>query len=244
MAPDDIITSTRNPAVADAARLHRARHRRDTGRTLLEGPHLVGEAIASGCEIAELFVLEGEEPPAGHSAPIRVVSEGVMSRLAGTVTPRGPIAVIEIPEPEIDETRPALVAWEISDPGNCGTLLRSAAAFGLGYVSGPRSADPWAPKVLRSAAGAHFRTPVGAVDGLEGLAGRHLVATVVAGGTAPGSLPEDAAILVGSEPRGLPDEVVAACDRLVTIPMPGETESLNAAVAGAVVAYLGAVHGH
>lgn len=239
MAPDEIITSVRNTAVTDAVRLHRARARRESRLTLLEGPNLVSEALGVGLPIVELFVMEGEGVPEGAPVGYRVVSERVMRHMAGTITPRGPLAVVRIPEPSMPSDKRLLAAWGISDPGNCGTLLRTAAAFGYGYVSGPGSADPWSPKVLRSAAGGHFHTPVGYVDHLDALDGRPLVGTVVAGGEVPGSLPEMAVLLIGSEAHGLPDDVVAACDRLITIPTLESTESLNASVAGAIVAYLG-----
>jgi TrmH family RNA methyltransferase len=133
-----------------------------------------------------------------------------------------------------------LVAWGVADPGNVGTLIRCAAAFGLGFAAGPGTADPWSPKVLRSGAGGHFRAGAARVGGLEPLrAGdRRLVASVARGGSAPSALPRGpVAVLVGDEARGLPPEVVAACEAAVTIPMPGGTESLNAAVAGAILAY-------
>jgi TrmH family RNA methyltransferase len=110
----------------------------------------------------------------------------------------------------------------------------------MGFAAGPGTADPWAPKVLRSAAGGHFRAGAARVGTLEELrtGGRLLVATVARGGMPPASLPRGPlAILVGEEARGLPPEVAGACDLAVTIPMPGGAESLNAAVAGAIVAY-------
>ena len=129
---------------------------------------------------------------------------------------------------------------------NVGTLIRCAAAFGLGFAAGPETADPWAPKVLRAAAGGHFRTGVARVGGLAELrtGGRRLAATVARGGMPPAALAAGSvAVLVGDEARGLPAGVVAACDFSLTIPMPGGAESLNAAVAGAIVAYELAVGG-
>lgn len=233
----EVISSTRNPAVAEAAKLHRARHRRETGRTLIEGPSVVSEAIAAGVDVIEIYALEGEAVSGDRD--VRYVTEAVLGKLAGTSTPRGPIAVIGIPAPTIDTTRPVLVAWGVNDPGNVGTLIRSAAAFGYGFVAGPETADPWSPKVVRSGAGGHFHTTIGAVDGVGGLSAFDLVGTVAVGGSPPGPIGVGEAVLVGSEAHGLPDDLVAACSRLVTIPMATGTESLNAAVAGSIVAYLG-----
>jgi TrmH family RNA methyltransferase len=233
----------KNPAIVSAARLHRARHRREERQTIVEGPQVVGEAIDAGTAIRAMF---GLDDALSHALAQRagielsVVSDAVLGKVAGTEHPRGPVAVIEIPPDHVDEARPVLVAWGVGDPGNCGTLVRTAAAFGYGYVSGPESADPWSPKVLRSAAGGHFRTSVASIGAVEQLGVRRLIGTVGSGGDVPGPVGPDAAILVGSEAHGLPDDLIARCDVLVTIPMPGGTESLNAAVAGAIVAYLGA----
>lgn len=205
---------------------------------------MVAEAIRAGQPIHELFGLEDEGSRSlatDAGVPLRTVTESVLRRLSGTQTPRGPVAVIDLPESKIPTTGRLLVAWGVSDPGNCGTLTRSAAAFGYGYASGPGSADPWSPKVLRSAAGAHFRTSVGNISGIDQLQGHFLVGAVARGGTAPGVLAPTAAVLIGSEAHGLPAEVVDRCDLLVSLPMPGGTESLNAGVAGSIVAYLGVI---
>lgn len=235
----DPISSTRNEAVRSAARLHRARYRRETGRTLIEGPSVVAEAIHAGADLEEIFVLDGDLPPEGWPGDITTVTMPVLERLAGTSTPRGPIAVMAVPSVSLDPSHRALVAWGVGDPGNVGTMIRTAAAFGYAFVAGPHTADPWSPKVLRSGAGGHFHTPVGMVEDLAGLGGMTLVATVPRDGELPGPVGGGEAVLIGSEAHGLPPEVVAACDRLVTIPMSDETESLNAAVAAGIVAYLG-----
>jgi TrmH family RNA methyltransferase len=170
---------------------------------------------------------------------IVTVGAAVLARIAGTETPQGVVAVIAVPEPEIPAAGSLLVAWGVSDPGNVGTLVRSAAAFGLGCVAGPGCADPWSPKVVRAGAGAHFRAPIGRVSTLGGLGARVTVASVAHRGDLPASLrgTGPAAVLVGDEAAGLPGEIAAAADRRITIPMPGGTESLNAAVAGSILAY-------
>jgi TrmH family RNA methyltransferase len=234
--------------VADAARLHRRRRRTETGRTLLEGPHLVGEAVAAGIVPATIFALDDDAEARAWAeragCELLTVAPEVLERIATTETPQSPVAIIEVPDAALPPVGSVLVAWGVSDPGNAGTLIRTAAAFGLAYAAGPDSADTWSPKVLRAGAGAHFRAPVAAVATLDDLTGRTLVATVPAGGVAPRDLPAgDLAILVGDEAAGLPANVLAAADVEVTIPMPGGTESLNAAVAGAIVAYETALRG-
>lgn len=187
-------------------------------------------------EPVRVFVMEGEIPPE-TGGEIVIVDEKVMKRLAGTETPRGPIAVVPIPTHHRPLGRTALVTWGISDPGNLGTLVRTAAAFGYPMVVGPETTDPWSPKVLRGGAGGHFRTTVTSVGRLDELDDLCLLATVVAGGSAPEDLDDVPwAIMIGSESHGLPHYVVAASTK-VTIPMDSGTESLNAAIAGAIIAY-------
>ncbi|MGQ0847818.1 MAG: TrmH family RNA methyltransferase [Actinomycetota bacterium] len=223
--------SARNLRVLEASKLHRAAERRARGMTLLEGPHLVGEALAAGIEPRELFVLD---PGAGFDG--WVVTEAALQRLSGTKTPQSPVAVIPIPAHAFDPTRSALVAWQIADPGNLGTMIRTAAAFGLDIGVGD-GADPWAPKTLRAGAGAHFHTAVVTIRHPRD-AGAELVATVLDEGRPPDQLPKGRlAVMIGNEAHGLPADLVAAAGWRVTIPMPGHTESLNAATTAAIVGY-------
>jgi TrmH family RNA methyltransferase len=241
------IRSTRNVRVSEAIRLKRARRRVETGRTLLEGPHLLMEAVAAGAALETVFVSLDDAPSTALVAALGVdvvpVTAAVMAKVAGTLHPRGPVAVIVIPPDHPAVAGSLIVSWGVGDPGNVGTLIRSAAAFGLGFVTGPGTADPWSPKVLRAGAGAHFRTtverpPSVSVDSLQGR-GLTVVAAVVEGGVPPEQLAgmESCALLIGDEAAGLPADVVEAADIRVTIPMPGRTESLNAGVAGSLLAY-------
>lgn len=229
-----------------AVRLHRRRGREEAGEILVEGPNLVAAALAAGVRARRTFVVAGDDDGRRLAAALGgdclTVDERAMARLATTETPQSPVAVLALPEERVAPGGRVLVAWGVSDPGNCGTLLRVAAAFGYGYLGGPGSADLWSPKVLRAAAGAHFAVAVARVDTLEQVraGGRVVVATLARGGVLPGAFPGSVAVLVGSEAHGLPPELVAAADLRVTIPTTGAVESLNAAVAGAIVAYAGA----
>jgi TrmH family RNA methyltransferase len=225
--------------VVAASRLHRARDRREAGATLLEGPNVIGEAIEAGVPIIEFYVHvdddAGRELASRAGVAATPVEQAVLDRLAGTETPRGPVAVIEIPEP-VESTRDA-VSLEIADPGNAGTILRSSAAFGFDVVSAPGSTDLWSPKVLRAGAGAHFHTNICRSGPTA------TIATVVEGGVAPDRLDQVLdldrrwSILVGSEAHGLTPDAANTADVRVTIPMPGGIESLNAAVAASIVMY-------
>jgi TrmH family RNA methyltransferase len=234
----------RNKLVVETAGLHRARERRDTGLTLLEGPHLLGEALVAGVMPTRMFALDDDTEAAGlahrHGIDFHLVDAAALQRLAGTGTPRGPVAVIEVPSGSVPAGTGMLVSWGVSDPGNVGTMIRTAAAFGwdFGFTAG--TADPWSPKVLRSAAGGHFRLTVASVGSLADLDdwGLTSAASTVIGGVDPATLaPGRYALLVGTEAAGLPREVIEAASVLLTIPMPGGTESLNAAVAAAILTY-------
>lgn len=241
-----MIISQHNPEVMAVVRLHRRPGRRDAGQTVLEGPVVVGEAVANGYPIDAIYGIEVDElgRSLARTAGVvyTVVSPEVLTKLSTTQEAQSPVAVIPIPRASLPTGGRVIAAWGLGDPGNCGTLIRTAAAFSYGFIAGPGTVDPWSPKVLRSGAGGHFRTAIAETVILDDLrsGGRVLVATVVDGGVDPGPLPADAAILVGSEPHGLPGDVVAAADIRVTIPMADGAESLNAAVAGAIVAFLGA----
>lgn len=235
-----VITSPRNPRVAAAARLRRAAARRETGLTLIEGPHILQEAVATNQKLVDVFCLAEDDQTIhlleGHGPDPLIVTQTVLDRLAPTESPRGPVGVLRIPAPVV--RRRDVLALEVTDPGNAGTLIRAATAFGLDVFMVEGGVDIWSPKTIRAGAGAHFRGRL-----VDGVAGCGHIATVPRGGVVPEKLgsvldPDRAwAVWVGSEAHGLAAERVETADIRVTIPMPGMTESLNAAVAGSIIAY-------
>lgn len=237
------VRSPRNPRIAAVGRLSRAKHRTQTGTTLIEGPHMLEEAIAAGVVIREVFVVADDDRSRSlvesTGTVLTVVTPEVLSTIAQTVNPRGPVAVVEIPNGHLDDDNRDILWCDVADPGNTGTLIRTAAAFALDVVVPVGAADPWAPKTLRAGAGAHFRTVIG--RSLPGDTGR--LALVPRMGRAIDETIQHLdpsrrwALLVGSEAHGLADEVIDSSDLVVTISMPGGVESLNASVAGAVAAY-------
>ncbi len=237
------IESTTNQRIKAVRRLHRGRERHKTGRTLLEGPKLIEAAFDAGVVPLDVYTVDGgaivDRCSAAGSEMIET-SRVVLETIATTVEPQDPVAVIEIPEPRALGVDRVVVLVEIADPGNLGTLIRSAAALGW-QVALLGGADPWSPKVLRSAAGAHFiRTPVQITDLSEITAlGFSQVATTVSGGRPPSDIAADApvALLIGSESHGLSVEMIERCHSTMTIPMSGKTESLNVAVAGSIAMY-------
>lgn len=229
------------------------------GAIVLDGPGLLAEALSSPVELLEVFVdaehLDSADLAASMAlladagVPVRSVAPGVLQRVADPVHPRPVLSVVRRPAAGLDcldgPQALVLVLAELADPGNVGTLLRVAEAAGAGAVVAAGSvADPFGPKALRASAGSALRVPVvevpvvsTAVDEL-GARGYVLV------GAASGATPYDLAavdppvgLLLGSEAHGLPDDIARAVDEWVGIPMHGRVESLNVAVAGAVVSF-------
>jgi TrmH family RNA methyltransferase len=181
------------------------------------------------------------------------LAPGVLEQVASTQAPQPALAVARIVEPDLDEVLShadnplLLVLCDVSDPGNAGTLVRVAEATGATavVVCGPAAVDVHNPKVVRSTAGSLFRVPVVSIaeagDALDAMAAHKLtrLATVVDDGEQYDARDwrGPVAIVLGSEAHGLPDDVVASLDGAVAIPMLGGVESLNVAVAGAVLAF-------
>lgn len=237
------IESTTNARVKAVRRLHRSRERRQLGHTIVEGPKLLESALAAGIVPIEVYTTEQgslADRCAVAGSEVFEVSRPVIEALSTTIEPQDYVGVIPIPKPPTLQARRTVVGVGISDPGNAGTLIRTAAALGwqMAFLDG---VDPWSPKVLRSSAGTQLSHPAVRVESIETLmaAGMTVVATTVAGGLPPERLSttKPLALLIGSEAHGLPEDLAAACEVSVTIPMPGETESLNAAVAGAIAMY-------
>jgi RNA methyltransferase, TrmH family len=232
------VRTHRAKSVVEAARLHRARDRRERGLTLVEGPDLLRDVVLAGGEVLEVFSVESSnEPPPGTAMPT-LVDQRALERLAGTKSPRGPVAVVRIPTEWLDRSRSLLVSVGVSDPGNVGTMIRTAAAFGWGFAHTEGSADPWSPKTIRAGGGGQFQTPVARIGSISELGEWATLATVAHGGERPESIPEGRyALLIGEEAHGLPEPVLASARHRLTIATPGPTESLNAAVAAGIAIY-------
>lgn len=227
------VRTHRARTVVEAARLHRARDRRERGLTLVEGSDLLCDVVAAGANVVEVFGFDLDP-----DSDVTPVDQRALERLAGTKSPRGPVAVVEIPTEWLDRDRNLLVSVGVSDPGNVGTMIRTAAAFNWGYAYTDGSADPWSPKTIRAGAGGQFQTPVARIGTISELEEWTKVATVVRGGESPGEIASrPIAVLIGEEANGLDEASVEAADHSVTIATPGPTESLNAAVAAAIMMF-------
>jgi TrmH family RNA methyltransferase len=198
----------------------------------VEGPDLLRDVIAAGAVVREIYGRDGGQ------AGVIPVDERALAKLAGTKSPRGPVAVVEIPTEWLDRSRNLLVSAGVSDPGNLGTMIRTAAAFGWGFAYMAGSADPWAPKAIRAGAGGQFQAPVSRIGSTGELGEWTTVATVVHGGVSPSAITaRPVALLIGEEAHGLDSRMVESATARMTIPTPGPTESLNAAVAAGIALY-------
>lgn len=223
------ITSAHNEQLKEIRRLARTSARAKAGRFVAEGEDLVAEAAARGWEPVALLCAEGSGLPG--TEVVGELLDGVSSLGSGTRT----IGVYE--------TRWAPPAGSlcvylhgVGDPGNVGTILRSALAFGGdAVVLGPGCADPFGPKAVRASMGAVFAVPVARAAGIAELPGETVALAARAGSPLAGPAGRPVTIVVGAEREGLPDDVVAACDRVAHIPI--ASESLNAAMAATVALY-------
>lgn len=239
-----IITSRGNSLVKQFKLLHRVRRRREAGLTIAEGPTVFGLVAAAGVVPEVIFALESDTETARicdqHGWVLTLVTPEILKTAADTVQPRSPVAIVSVPSSVPMRFRDTLIISDVSDPGNVGTMIRSAAAFGWDVCTTGATADPWSPKVLRAGAGSHFGAHLSAspdpIFGAHEL-GLEVVATVASGGDSPERGETRIALLIGSEAHGLSPRDRERSDRLLTLSMPGKTESLNAAVAASIAMY-------
>jgi TrmH family RNA methyltransferase len=239
------ITSVDNPVIKLLAGLTTPADRRQAGLFVAEGLRVIDGLLSAGWRPVHLLLREGLASPQGWPAA-QVVSERVMRKLSQAATASGYFAAFQLPlAPELHPERGGLVLASVADPGNVGTLIRSAAAFGIRQVVLSGGADPFGPKVVQATAGALALVSLVRLEEPSPLAGgAPLCALVVSGGLPPNRLPHGPRwLVVGGEANGVPPEWLAACTESLTLPMPGGTESLNAAMAGSIAAYLLSVGG-
>jgi RNA methyltransferase, TrmH family len=246
-----VISSTKNPKVAAAVRLHKRAMREEDRRFLVEGAQGVHEALAESPpalqrlfvedDLHELAILARE-----HGVDVVHAASAVLGRLTSTVTPQGLVGVapfVDVPLEALAPSGCVAVLHEVRDPGNAGTILRSADAAGAtGVVFTASSVDPYNPKTIRASAGSVFHVPVvrgattpAAVASLRE-DGFRILAMDAAGDESlyATDVQRPIAFVFGNEASGLPDEVVRLADASVRVPHAGRAESLNLAAAATV----------
>jgi len=240
----DRITSRTNPRVQRARSLRESKYRRETGCHFIEGDKLVREAMTSGAALETVFVREGYPGERDFPCEMIEVTDGVMDALATAGTPQSLCAVARTPAAALPQTfrGTVLLLEDVQDPGNVGTLIRTADALGAGAVIlSPRCADPFSPKTLRASMGSVYHLPVYVEDIPAAIRTLNAQGYTCLCGHLKGSevLPPKTskmALLVGNEGNGVTDASAALC-YCYRLPMPGKAESLNAAVFGSILLY-------
>jgi TrmH family RNA methyltransferase len=224
----------------------------------IEGPNLVAEALRSGVELLTVFIAQGserllEDLGIPGNLEILVVPQAILNSALATETPQPVAALVRPPNWNWDhlvglrkDSAPLiLVLAGLQDPGNLGTILRSAEAFGAtGIVALTGTVSAWNPKAVRASAGSVFRVPLVAATVDETIPRLHAsgakIYATLSSRAEPATLVDwaaPAAIIIGNEGNGIPGSLVARADAAITIPCPGPVESLNAAVAASVLLY-------
>jgi TrmH family RNA methyltransferase len=250
------IKSRSNARVKQLRAAFAGQERLSEGLLAIEGEHLLEEAVRSNLEIRTVFLTEHQEIPDGVKASTEIVrlSTDVFRSAVETRSPQGVAALVAPPKFEITEILERqdqaliVVAAGLQDPGNLGTIIRSAEAFGAnGVITTPGTVSAWNQKAVRASVGSVFRLPVATAKPQEisKLAAEYGVRLLASTGSAKGSalraqdvsLSEPCAFLIGNEGAGLSQEWIELGAESITIPCPGPVESLNAAVAASLLLY-------
>ncbi len=251
------VASRQNALVKELRRAFHDSSLTADGHIAIEGTRTLEEAIRSGLRLRAVFVSQGAEARARRLLPqlssqveVLLLPDNVFQSAVATETPQGVAALVKIKEHALDEIldmpAPLIVAAAgVRDPGNLGTIIRSAEAFGAaGVLVGAETVSPYNPKVVRASAGSLFRLPVVAADlpnTVERLneGGLKLLATSSHKGTAIDAVDftTGTVVVIGNEGSGVPKEVLRHVDGMIAIPHEGNVESLNAGVAASIVLY-------
>ena len=232
-----MITSAANPRLKLVRKLSSRRQRDKLGLFVCEGEDLVTAGLDAGLQPVEALV-DADRPALGDRLPrAELVSGELMAELSTLAHPARVIALFRRADlPRGLDAPVGLALWHVGDPGNIGTLVRTADALGPAFVAlSPGCADPTSPRALRSSMGAVFRVSTGSFDA----APRPWIGLVPRGGAPLETIAAQgrATLVLGAERQGLPEDVAASCDQLVSIPLAESAESLNVAAAGAIALY-------
>lgn len=244
------ITSRSNPEIHNVHALKQAKTRAQEQCFVAEGIRTCTTLFEYKAELVALYVTEEMIPTANQIVPdeypddsIVLVSQPVMEKISSAVTPSGMLGVFRIPtqKPAAQVTNGVVLA-SISDPGNMGTLIRTAVAVGVESVVVVEGTDPWSPKVVQASAGMIAAVSLFKLTWQELMRNKknkELYALVVSGGRSITTVvPDNALLVIGNEAHGLTSEQLRDCEHQITLGMPGGTESLNAAVAGSIALYI------
>lgn len=249
------ITSPDNEIYKSFLKLYKRKYRDREGLYIIEGENLIDEAVRNGAVLRQIFIREDYDVSRykgieDSGTPVYSLSKQLFDKAADTDTPQGIAAVSEKPLYTEEEffrgTDSIIVLDRLQDPGNIGTIIRTADAAGFkGAVVMKGTADLFSPKTVRAAAGSLYRVKLLYIDTPERTAemmrahGKNTVCTSPYAETVfyDADMAENAAVIIGNEANGACEEFMRLADMTVTLPMEGSIESLNAAVAASVVMY-------
>ena len=250
-----LITSLTHPQIKYIVQLHQPKARKHHNQTFAEGYRTLITLNKAGIIFNQLYSTPDQQHllPAFQAHEVILVTPAVMAKISAAVTPSGLLAVFTRPTSlsaqEAQKVTVGLVLAQIQDPGNMGTLLRTAAACAVKTVVIIEGADPWSPKVIQASAGTVALLTLLQWDWHKVITYKYttpnilLCALVVSDGIPPHELTAEfyqkkRALVVGNEAQGIPQAWQDQCDMRLSLPMPGAIESLNAAVAGSIALYI------
>ena len=238
------LTSIENPKVKFVQQLHHKKYRTQHNKFIAEGLNVCKTLLKSKVPLYAFFITEEHLEMIKNIIPedkINVINQKILSKISLATTPSGIVGVFEIPEPKAELSEGVALA-QIQDPGNMGTLIRTAAAMKLKTFITVEGVDPWSPKVVQATAGTIGMLDIFELNWKQLLNKKEslkLCALVVKGGKDEKQLKfKNTILVIGNEANGIPKEWVRDCEEKLTLHMPGKTESLNAAVAGSIAMYL------
>ena len=235
-----VITSKSNPLIKEISKLSDKKFRRLSGRYIVEGIKPVRECIAAGCKILSIICVEGLENEFENAV---AVSRAVFESLSSEVTPQGVLAVVEIPQNDLKAPESSCILLDcLQDPGNLGTVIRTANAAGYGEIYLINCTDPYSPKAVRASMSGIFFVKVhqGSREEILGaLSGVPIICADMDGEDIFAfNPPEKFCLCIGNEGNGISNEIMDKAQFKVKIPMRETCESLNAAVSAGIVMYL------
>ncbi|MBA8759301.1 RNA methyltransferase [Staphylococcus schleiferi subsp. coagulans] len=241
------ITSIQNAKIKNFNKLKKKRERDKQGLAIIEGPHLIEAAYQSGIKIKQLFMIKPQrvdQEMIQHTEEAYEITQKVAESLSGTMTPQGVFAVIEKSEVNTKQAQQVLILDRIQDPGNLGTLIRTADAAGLDLVILTKgTADVYQDKVLRASQGSVFHIPIQVVDNVLDFITHFdgpIYGTALEEATVYHQVPTRQSrfgLIVGNEGQGVAPELLQHTTQNLTIPIYGQAESLNVAVAAGVLMF-------
>lgn len=246
------ITSRNNNIIIDTVKLYDKKYRLAFGRYIAEGEKLSLEAVSSGADILYVFIKKSKSKKFeflidycnNNKIPLYCVSDNVFLKLSKMEAPEGIITVCAIPEKrQLISGTGRLILNNISDPGNMGTIIRTADAFGIKeIIIGDNCVDVYNPKTVRAAMGSIFRVGLIFVATAEAIkktkqSGMKVFAAVLDSNAEKinGEVLRNSCVVIGNESNGLPYDIIELCTGKVTIPMRGRAESLNASIAAGII---------